>query len=61
MTNIDNAITDIARRLIADHPDRPITQTESQLRARIDAYCDDPETTEGDKMLIFARLAFICD
>lgn len=63
MTNIDNAITDIARGIIADTDDFTTgpAMTEAQLRARIDRYCDDPSTTQEDKDLIFARLRFITD
>lgn len=47
------AASNIARSINADLDNDPnFTLSGSQLNARIDAYCDDPATTDADRLMI---------
>lgn len=49
-----NAATDIIAAINRDLANTPdFTMTRDQLRARIDAYCDNPDMTDADRISIF--------
>lgn len=62
MTNINRAARDIAgaiNRDIANDPDW--VPTSEQVMNRIDDYCDDPDTTSGERAAILFTLLPMLD